>query len=82
MPAAPDFPSASDLQTVKRALLSVSDKSGLVEMARRLQELGVELVSTGGSRATISEAGIPVRDISERRFAGCQGRSGPCQGHV
>ena len=50
---------------VKRALLSVFDKSGLGEFARALSELGVELVSTGGTRALIADAGAPVRDISD-----------------
>jgi phosphoribosylaminoimidazolecarboxamide formyltransferase/IMP cyclohydrolase len=46
-------------------LLSVSDKTGLVEAATALNELGVELVSTGGTRAAIAAAGLPVKDISE-----------------
>lgn len=56
---------APDLVKVRRALLSVSDKSGLVEFARRLTEMGIELVSTGGTREVISDAGIAVRDVSE-----------------
>ncbi|HWA60300.1 MAG TPA: bifunctional phosphoribosylaminoimidazolecarboxamide formyltransferase/IMP cyclohydrolase [Caulobacteraceae bacterium] len=62
---APQFPPAADLAPVRRALLSVSDKTGLVETARALAELGVELVSTGGTRAAIAAAGLPVKDISE-----------------
>ncbi|KZL20156.1 Bifunctional purine biosynthesis protein PurH [Pseudovibrio axinellae] len=54
-----------ELVSVKRALLSVSDKTGLVEFARALSERGVELVSTGGTRKTIAEAGLTVKDISE-----------------
>jgi len=50
---------------VKRALLSVSDKTGLVEAARTLAGLGVELVSTGGTRKAIADAGLAVKDISE-----------------
>ncbi len=50
---------------IRRALLSVSDKTGLVQLARALSELGVELISTGGTRKTLAEAGLPVRDISE-----------------
>ncbi len=65
MPAAPDFPPAPDKVIVRRALLSVSDKTGLVEAARRLAELGVELVSTGGTRKAIADAGIGVKDISD-----------------
>ncbi len=49
---------------VARALLSVSDKTGIVEFARGLAELGVEIVSTGGTAQQLSEAGIPVRSIS------------------
>jgi phosphoribosylaminoimidazolecarboxamide formyltransferase/IMP cyclohydrolase len=48
-----------------RALLSVSDKSGLVEFARGLSALGWELVSTGGTAKAIRDAKIPVRDVSE-----------------
>ena len=65
MPAAPDFPPAPDRVAVRRALISVSDKTGLVEAARTLAGLGVELVSTGGTRAAIAAAGLPVKDISE-----------------
>jgi phosphoribosylaminoimidazolecarboxamide formyltransferase/IMP cyclohydrolase len=54
-----------ELVSVKRALLSVSDKTGLVEFAKALSERGVELISTGGTRKTIAEAGLPVKDISE-----------------
>ncbi|RAK67341.1 bifunctional phosphoribosylaminoimidazolecarboxamide formyltransferase/IMP cyclohydrolase [Phenylobacterium kunshanense] len=65
MPAAPDFPPAPDKVLVRRALLSVSDKTGLVDAARKLADLGVELVSTGGTRKAIADAGLPVKDISE-----------------
>ncbi|MBJ3786569.1 bifunctional phosphoribosylaminoimidazolecarboxamide formyltransferase/IMP cyclohydrolase [Devosia sediminis] len=51
--------------TVGRALLSVFDKSGMADFARGLAEAGVELVSTGGTHKLISEAGLPVRDISD-----------------
>jgi phosphoribosylaminoimidazolecarboxamide formyltransferase/IMP cyclohydrolase len=50
---------------IKRALLSVSDKTGIVEFAAGLAELGVELLSTGGTAAALHSAGIPVRDISD-----------------
>ena len=50
---------------VKRALLSVTDKTGIVAFSQRLNALGVELVSTGGTAATLREAGLPVRDISD-----------------
>ena len=65
MPAAPDYPASPDRVQIRRALLSVSDKTGLVEAARVLASLGVELVSTGGTRAAIAAAGLPVRDVSE-----------------
>src|SRR6478609_5036593 len=48
-----------------RALLSVSDKSGIVDFARGLSELGWELVSTGGTARAIRDAKIPVRDVSD-----------------
>ncbi len=50
---------------IRRALLSVSDKRGIVELAQGLSNLGVELISTGGTARTISEAGIPVKPVSE-----------------
>jgi len=65
LPAAPDFPPAPDRVPVRRALLSVSDKTGLIETARALSELGVELVSTGGTKAAIANAGLPVKDVSD-----------------
>jgi phosphoribosylaminoimidazolecarboxamide formyltransferase/IMP cyclohydrolase len=65
MPAAPDFPPSPDHVTLRRALISVSDKTGLIDAATALNALGVELVSTGGTRAAIAAAGLPVKDISE-----------------
>src|SRR5437660_3025922 len=53
------------LRTIRRALLSVSDKTGLVEFARALAGFGVELISTGGTRKALADAGLAVRDISE-----------------
>ena len=50
---------------IKMALLSVSDKSGIVEFSKELHQLGIELISTGGTAKAISEAGIPVKEISE-----------------
>jgi len=50
---------------VARALLSVSDKTGIVEFARGLSELGIEIISTGGTARTLSEAGVPLRGISD-----------------
>ena len=65
MPAAPDFPPAPDRAPLKRALISVSDKTGLIDAARVLAAAGVELVSTGGTRKAIADAGLPVKDISD-----------------
>jgi len=48
-----------------RALLSVSDKSGIVEFARGLEKLGWEIVSTGGTYRKLSEAGVKVVEIDE-----------------
>src|SRR5580698_3615068 len=62
---APPFPPAADSAAVKRALISVFDKTGLVDIARDLAGLGVELVSTGGTRAAIAAAGLEVKDIAE-----------------
>src|SRR5579863_10220971 len=50
---------------IQRALLSVTDKTGLVEFARRLSALGIELVSTGGTAKLLRDSGITVKDISE-----------------
>src|SRR5579883_1676542 len=50
---------------IRRALLSVSDKTGLLELARGLAGFQVELISTGGTRKTLADAGLPVRDIAE-----------------
>ena len=50
---------------IQRALLSVTDKTGLVEFARQLARLGVELISTGGTAKLLRDSGIAVKDISE-----------------
>src|SRR5215831_5810877 len=50
---------------ITRALISVSDKTGLVEFARALVEHRVELISTGGTRKALDDAGLPVRDVAE-----------------
>lgn len=55
----------TDLITAKRALISVSDKTGLVEMAQKLHEKGVDLLSTGGTAKALRAAGLPVRDVAE-----------------
>src|SRR5262245_21066643 len=54
-----------NLRRITRALLSVSDKTGLIEFARALADHGIELVSTGGTAKAIAEAGLKVRDVSE-----------------
>ncbi|MEG3088456.1 bifunctional phosphoribosylaminoimidazolecarboxamide formyltransferase/IMP cyclohydrolase [Sphingomonas sp. PB4P5] len=51
--------------TIRRALLSVSDKTGIVELATSLAQHGVELVSTGGTAKALRDAGLEVRDISD-----------------
>ncbi|MEM9106418.1 MAG: bifunctional phosphoribosylaminoimidazolecarboxamide formyltransferase/IMP cyclohydrolase [Pseudomonadota bacterium] len=56
---------APESVTPKRALLSVSDKTGLAELAQALASGGIELVSTGGTAAAIADAGLAVRDVSE-----------------
>src|SRR5437764_15329720 len=53
------------LRPVKRALLSVSDKTGLVEFARALSDFGVALLSTGGTARALREAGLEVRDVAD-----------------
>ena len=50
---------------IKRAILSVSDKTGIVELARRLNAKGVTLLSTGGTQKAIADAGIPVTGVSD-----------------
>lgn len=52
------------MPTIRRALLSVTDKTGVVELARGLAALGIELISTGGTASLIRDAGLPVRDVS------------------
>jgi phosphoribosylaminoimidazolecarboxamide formyltransferase/IMP cyclohydrolase len=49
---------------IRRALVSVSDKAGVAGLARRLHELGVELLSTGGTASLLRDAGLPVREVS------------------
>ncbi len=51
--------------TIRRALLSVSDKSGIADLGSRLAKAGVELISTGGTARTLREAGLDVRDVSD-----------------
>jgi phosphoribosylaminoimidazolecarboxamide formyltransferase/IMP cyclohydrolase len=55
----------SDLKKIKRALISVSDKTGIVEFAETLAKYGVEIISTGGTAKSLREAGMMVREVSE-----------------
>ncbi|MEE9454586.1 MAG: bifunctional phosphoribosylaminoimidazolecarboxamide formyltransferase/IMP cyclohydrolase [Paracoccaceae bacterium] len=55
----------SDHVSIKRALLSVSDKTGLIELAKKLDAHGIELLSTGGTAQALRDAGLPVIDVSE-----------------
>ncbi|MCL8485626.1 MULTISPECIES: bifunctional phosphoribosylaminoimidazolecarboxamide formyltransferase/IMP cyclohydrolase [Bradyrhizobium] len=55
----------NQLRPVHRALLSVSDKTGLVEFARSLAARGIELISTGGTAKAIADAGLKVKDVSD-----------------
>jgi phosphoribosylaminoimidazolecarboxamide formyltransferase/IMP cyclohydrolase len=59
------LPKPADLYPVRRALLSVFDKTGVVEFAKDLSERGVEILSTGGTARALKDAGIPVADVSE-----------------
>lgn len=53
------------MNRIRRALISVSDKSGVLELARQLSKQGVEIVSTGGTRRKLTEGGVPVIGVSE-----------------
>src|SRR5579864_1786672 len=55
----------ASLVPIRRALLSVSDKTGLTDLARALDTLGIALISTGGTARTLREAGLPVTDVAE-----------------
>ncbi len=55
----------TDQTPIRRALLSVSDKTGLVDLGRALAERGVELLSTGGTARALRDAGLEVRDVAE-----------------
>ncbi len=50
---------------IHRAIVSVSDKTGLVDFVKTLHDLGVEILSTGGTARTLRDAGIPVKEVSE-----------------
>jgi phosphoribosylaminoimidazolecarboxamide formyltransferase/IMP cyclohydrolase len=53
------------MNKIQRALLSVSDKTGVLELAKQLEQLGVELLSTGGTAKLLQEAGVAVKEVSE-----------------
>src|SRR3977135_605792 len=53
------------LAKIQRALISVSDKTGIVELARELKQFKVEITTTGGTAKALREAGIEVRDVSD-----------------
>jgi phosphoribosylaminoimidazolecarboxamide formyltransferase / IMP cyclohydrolase len=61
----PSVPLVAAEVQVARALLSVSDKTGIVEFARGLAQLGIEIVSTGGTLRELADAGVPVRSVSD-----------------
>jgi len=56
---------ASESTGVRRALISVSDKTGVVEFARGLADLGIEILSTGGTQRLLSDSGVAVREVSD-----------------
>ena len=53
------------MSIIKRALISVSDKTGIVEFAQALQSLGIEIISTGGTAKLLSENGITVTEVGD-----------------
>ena len=55
----------TDIVPIRRALISVSDKSGLVPFAQALAAQGVEILSTGGSARALRDAGVAVKEVSE-----------------
>ncbi|MFM7211694.1 MAG: bifunctional phosphoribosylaminoimidazolecarboxamide formyltransferase/IMP cyclohydrolase, partial [Actinomycetota bacterium] len=74
----------TDRRRIKRALVSVYDKSGLADLVVALNQAGVEIVSTGSTAARIEEAGVPVTPVSEvTGFAEClDGRVKTLHPHV
>ena len=65
MVTAPAFPPAPDMIYPKRALISLSDKAGLIEAATALITFGIEIISTGGTRVALEKAGLAVRDVAD-----------------
>jgi phosphoribosylaminoimidazolecarboxamide formyltransferase/IMP cyclohydrolase len=62
---APEAAIMTDIEPIRRALISVSDKTGLLEFARALAARGVEILSTGGTARALRDAGVPVVDVSD-----------------
>src|SRR6266480_1757195 len=54
-----------ELRKIQRALISVSDKTGIVDFARELKNFGVEIISTGGTAKALRDAWLDVRDVSD-----------------
>src|SRR5690625_2216434 len=59
-----NLPPPDDLQPVRRALISVLEKSGVLDLAKRLSALGIELISTGGTARMLTEAGLDVTEAA------------------
>src|ERR1044071_8214442 len=57
--------SEAGLRKIRRALISVSDKTGIVDFAQELKSFGVEIISTGGTAKSLREAGVDVLDVSD-----------------
>src|SRR3981189_1667185 len=55
----------TDIVAIRRALISVSDKTGLIPFAQALAQRGVEILSTGGSARALRDAGVPVKEVSD-----------------
>jgi phosphoribosylaminoimidazolecarboxamide formyltransferase/IMP cyclohydrolase len=53
------------MAAIRRAIISVSDKKGIIEFARELHSMGTEILSTGGTARTLRDAGVPVKEVSE-----------------
>src|SRR5690349_21625364 len=55
----------TELRKIRRALISVSDKTGVIDFARSLSKFGVHIISTGGTAKALREAGLDVQDVSD-----------------
>src|SRR5262249_24117568 len=53
------------MHPIQRVLISVTDKTGILDFARELSRLGAEIISTGGTARLLRESGVPVKDVSE-----------------